>query len=87
MGKAKGELRLMVDDFKNQVRGMGKDMAESMGNIGEEVSNKDQMAAFDAMTPQDWVQLSQRKSPQEISKFVREMLRRKELQDANRQPT
>ena len=87
MAQNQDELRLMVDGLKTHIRGMGKDMAKQLGQIGERVSPKEQMKAFDAMTPQDWVQLSQRKSPQEISKFVREMLRRKELQDANRRPT
>lgn len=86
MAQNQDELRLMVDGMKTHIRGMGKDMAKQLGQIGERVSPKEQMKAFDAMTPEDWVKLAEEKGVKASDDFQTEMLRRKEQSDAHRKP-
>jgi len=86
MPEEKGELRLMVDEMVSQIRGMGKEMAKKLGPIGEPTTTKEQMAAFDAMTAEDWLKMTDERGPVETMKFMGEMLRRKKLQDANTKP-
>ena len=58
---------------------------EVAGPIGEPVSTKEQMAAFDAMTPQDWVRLTDERGAADVVKFMREMQRRKGISDGHKQ--
>lgn len=79
-----GELRLLVDDTKTMIRGMGKDMAKRLGSIKEPMDTKEQMLAFEAMTPQDWARMLEEQGPEKTAIFRKAMLQRKEASYARK---
>lgn len=80
----KSEYRLYVEDIKRQIKGIGKDLAMRIGPMKEPVSTKDQTAAMNAMTPQDWARLTDERGVEEATKMMKEKIRREKISDANK---
>lgn len=82
----KSYMRLMIDEVKAQIKGLGVEMAHQVGHPGEPKSTKEQMAGFKDMKPEDWVRMVDEKGLKDTDAFRTEMLRRQAIAEAQRRP-
>ena len=81
-----GFLQAVIELTADKLVALVESTIESVGPFGEPVSTAKQMAAFDDMQPLDWLRMTEERGPEKTEEFLREMLRRKALSEANRRP-
>ena len=70
-------LQKLIEKVAEKGLERARGMAEVMGVVGEEVSMKEQMEAYDALTPLARTVLAQEKGDVEMNKYVAVMEKRK----------